>query len=664
MVGLCTYAIYSREQFYPIVLFLVTSKISFVVAGNMILATALLLGHVSKAIFLGQLRDVEIELLTERAKYTITETCLALTIFRNELSPSILGLFGALLFLKAFHWLGKGRLEHLEQIMPVGYLTHIRLTALVIVLALFDVAFAYSCMSYTMEHGKSVLILFGFEFGVLVISIFNLSSRYALHLIDARQAHGLTGKALYGMVVDLVCDALKFVTYVIFFSLVFVYYGLPIHLIRELWVSFHNFHRHLSSFIKYLRLTSNLDQRFPDATPEEIEACGDCLICRESVERGKKLPCSHVFHLECLRMWLQHQQTCPLCRADIPVTAAATGQMPPLAGPRIHPLAAGVPLPAAPQPEAHIQQAANVPAVPAVSAADPSQIDFPAFYIVTAPFITIYYAPSLESPIIRSVVQGVVILIISGELKPDGFWLRTPDGWTLEKRPEGSALLSLYIPEQPNITMRFASPLVPQPALGYQPSRTPPVAVRHALQNSSSSEAPPLSFSTPSSSAANNGIRNAHIINSWSLHDASSNGASSSHRTPNDSRSIPRSTSKSPAETLSTMMSMQERMRVFSENLSQMQEAVTTCQVCLSELVADHIQEARDMERMGIAPMTVAVDENSENGDNCASPLHSIASREAPTSHQSPRNDDDVYKRQRERYEQLKRQMSDEESSS
>jgi hypothetical protein len=70
---------------------------------------------------------------------------------------------------------------------------------------------------------------------------------------------------------------------------------------------------------------SNIEKRFEDATAEELAAAGDCLVCREGFIadcKGKKLPCSHIFHLECLRLWLQHQQTCPLCRAEIPVGIA------------------------------------------------------------------------------------------------------------------------------------------------------------------------------------------------------------------------------------------------------------------------------------------------------------------------------------------------------
>ena len=57
-------------------------------------------------------------MLYERAKYSITETCLALTVFRNEITPTILLLFGSLIFVKAFHWLAKS-IEYNEQIQPL-----------------------------------------------------------------------------------------------------------------------------------------------------------------------------------------------------------------------------------------------------------------------------------------------------------------------------------------------------------------------------------------------------------------------------------------------------------------------------------------------------------------------------------------------------------------
>ena len=251
-IGLIAHVIYTREQFYPIVLYLVTSKISFVVLGNMGIATVILIGRLSNSIFLGSLREAEVELLFDRAKYTITETCLALTIFRNELSPPILAMFGALLFLKAFHWLSKSRVDHLEQVGVTTTATHVKLVSLLCILSFCDVFIAYMCIQYTIKNGRSVLILFGFEFGLQVISILNTVGRYILHMIDTQLADGLSSKGLYVMLCDLVCDALRFVIYVFFFSLVFVYYGLPLHIVREVWVAFYTFQRKLTSFIKYV----------------------------------------------------------------------------------------------------------------------------------------------------------------------------------------------------------------------------------------------------------------------------------------------------------------------------------------------------------------------------------------------------------------------------
>lgn len=49
--------------------------------------------------------------LSERSWYAITETLLALTIFRDEFDTSFIVLFVSLLFVKVFHWLSQDRVE-------------------------------------------------------------------------------------------------------------------------------------------------------------------------------------------------------------------------------------------------------------------------------------------------------------------------------------------------------------------------------------------------------------------------------------------------------------------------------------------------------------------------------------------------------------------------
>lgn len=49
-------------------------------------------------------------------------------------------------------------------------------------------------------------------------------------------------------------------------------YGIPLHLIRELYETFRNFRIRVADYIRYRKITSNMNERFPDATPEELNA--------------------------------------------------------------------------------------------------------------------------------------------------------------------------------------------------------------------------------------------------------------------------------------------------------------------------------------------------------------------------------------------------------
>lgn len=75
--------------------------------------------------------------------------------------------------------------------------------------------------------------------------------------------------------------------------------------VRDLYWTFRNFRNRVADFLRYRRVTANMDERFPDATAAQLER-GDhtCIVCREDMVAGgrnKVLPCGHVFHLHCLR---------------------------------------------------------------------------------------------------------------------------------------------------------------------------------------------------------------------------------------------------------------------------------------------------------------------------------------------------------------------------
>lgn len=129
---------------------------------------------------------------------------------------------------------------------------------------------------------------------------------------------------------------------------------------RDLFMTARSFAKRLTAFLRYRRATRDMNQKYEDATVEDIQREDTCIICREEMRpwsvtnpqappaapgalpparpaatvnervRPKKLPCGHILHLGCLKSWLERQQVCPTCRRPVvdtpqPQTAGGAG---------------------------------------------------------------------------------------------------------------------------------------------------------------------------------------------------------------------------------------------------------------------------------------------------------------------------------------------------
>ena len=84
------------------------------ILANAALASLLLAYQATTAAFLGRLRDAEVERVQERLAGAAMETCLAMTVFRDEASVEAGALFVCLGALKVLHWLAADRVAHLD----------------------------------------------------------------------------------------------------------------------------------------------------------------------------------------------------------------------------------------------------------------------------------------------------------------------------------------------------------------------------------------------------------------------------------------------------------------------------------------------------------------------------------------------------------------------
>ncbi|KZV82145.1 hypothetical protein EXIGLDRAFT_713575 [Exidia glandulosa HHB12029] len=367
LLGVVFRAVERHSNFYSIAVDLSRNSRSVLVLANFGVLLALFTGRIFQQVFFGSLRASELERLYDRVWFFLTESLLAWTIFRDELDTGFAIMFGFLLFAKCFHWLLADRIEWMDQVPHPGpnWVFHVRSNALFFVLWSIDLFMLALALESILTVGMSGIVLFASEYTILLATLLNCILKYYIVVHDIRRAARLGGdaappwedKSMYIFYVELVTDFLKLITYLTFFCLVLTFYGLPLNIVRDVFLTARSFLGRLRDLIRYRAATRNMDERYPNATVDEMQAMSDktCIICREEmIVRGpdgepaapqgaeaagaegtqaapaqpapaaaaaaqragpndtpKKLPCGHVFHFHCLRSWLERQQSCP-----------------------------------------------------------------------------------------------------------------------------------------------------------------------------------------------------------------------------------------------------------------------------------------------------------------------------------------------------------------
>ncbi|KAF4334349.1 e3 ubiquitin ligase synoviolin [Fusarium beomiforme] len=389
--GVVLSAFFQRANFYSAMVYLAQSNFCLLVLVNFSFLVYSSFVYGLTRLFFGPLRAVEVEQLTERAWFAITETCLAMTIFREEIGAWFLVMFAALVTGKVWGWIGDGRVEVLEQQPPANpRLFHLRLSVSLTLSFIYDIyILRYTINTVIQQARPNMMVMFLFEFAVLATSSWRTAARYALSLTEQNiqeaqkrkrlaerrqevrqereaiirrreiaaaageevsdeplpneddidemdiEVPGWSAKGEFVLWLDLITDLVKLGIYIVFFFMLLAFYGLPIHIMRDLFMTARDFIKRLGALLRYRKAIQEMN-RYPDATQEELEREDTCIICREEMRpwdpennpgamdriRPKKLPCGHILHLGCLKSWLERQQVCPTCRS--PVTLGET----------------------------------------------------------------------------------------------------------------------------------------------------------------------------------------------------------------------------------------------------------------------------------------------------------------------------------------------------
>ncbi|GLI62587.1 hypothetical protein VaNZ11_005261 [Volvox africanus] len=318
----------------------------------------------TSTLFLGRLSALETHRLQQRLFKCIMHK---IVIVRVVIQPDVRDMAGWLAwlavvaYLRGFVGAAKDRLESLTS-MPGGQPgRHARGVCLLLLMMICNAA-AFMVMRMMWASSIARILLCAFDTAVVAIEGLRIMLRYAVNMVDRYSnlggvdpsapptrtaqdadlpggtaaptaAHadggwdlGWSGKGSFQYHAELVADVLIHAVTLVHYGHVWALHGFRFHLMDfvlflEMRGVMLSLVRRLNGHLSYRAATKHLDTTFRDVRPSDGTAI-DCSICLDEIAHvAKQLPCGHVFHLSCLRAWLQQSGsenfTCPNCRQPI-----------------------------------------------------------------------------------------------------------------------------------------------------------------------------------------------------------------------------------------------------------------------------------------------------------------------------------------------------------
>ncbi|KAI3720819.1 hypothetical protein L2E82_31814 [Cichorium intybus] len=330
---------------------LLSSYTTIALVVNFVLNIFILIILSLKTVFFVELHATESRKLVERLvnyiiyKGTFLPLVVPPTIVRAGLWSTWLTI---LCSLKMFQALARDRLERLNASPSATPLTYFRVYCVLLLVFTVDAVWIRTCLIIYQTLPSSVLLLLFFEplsiafetLQAILVHGFQLLDIWLHHsagnttdskiskLLDMSTAGSLwEWKSVILRNVGFFLDIMTLLMALGHYVQIWRLHGMTFHLVDAML--FLNIRALLSAvakrtrgFIKLRIALGTLHGALPDATPEEIQAYDDeCAICREPMAKAKKLSCNHLFHLSCLRSWLDQglsdNYSCPTCRKPL-----------------------------------------------------------------------------------------------------------------------------------------------------------------------------------------------------------------------------------------------------------------------------------------------------------------------------------------------------------
>ncbi|KAF9962630.1 hypothetical protein BGZ72_000050 [Mortierella alpina] len=309
-------------QLQVILSYLQNERLCVLVFTNMAFCLAFLAGRLFLRTFFGDLRVIERQHMYDRAlNFLLFKVVFVGAILEPRWEELLIwtAWFTILGFLRVFSMLCRDRFEYLTVSPSIPLRVHVKILTMLTMILVSNIAWFVLCISVF----RSMLLLLSFECFTLLLDTVQTLVKYIIHLGDLSRQGPCESRRAVQYYTEFVSDTMILVTTLGHYLHIMYLHGISFTLIDAvLFLNirsvFNNLRKKLSSHQAYRQALSNMQALYPSATEKELaDYSDDCAICRDGMSSAKILPCGHIFHLFCIRSWLEHHSSCPTCRRSL-----------------------------------------------------------------------------------------------------------------------------------------------------------------------------------------------------------------------------------------------------------------------------------------------------------------------------------------------------------
>lgn len=281
-----------EESFYGLLVQTVSKKSLHLCHSTFLLFLIYILSRSVIRFFLDRLRPEEIAVLNESCIYYLADIILVVSLFSNDISTQNFLIFSMIISLKCLLWIFEQRILTQNNLCVAIYGFYILTISF----------FFFASMAFSAVLRPSIHILFAFEFSLIFLGALKTLLKMWVENIYADKKRVLSA---FG--IDIFFLVLKLKITLVMFAWITLTLRIPFNIIRDIFKIISQLGTSFKNYSGIKKVYENLEKC-------ESVSEGTCPICRDEMEKGKRILCGHSFHTACLKQWAEKQQICPICR--------------------------------------------------------------------------------------------------------------------------------------------------------------------------------------------------------------------------------------------------------------------------------------------------------------------------------------------------------------